>query len=55
MIAEDSVLLRDGVQRLLSSAGHEVVAAVGDADALLDAAQARQRIGIGKLAHCGAD
>jgi DNA-binding NarL/FixJ family response regulator len=37
MIAEDSVLLRDGLVRLLESVGDEVVAAVGDADALLAA------------------
>jgi DNA-binding NarL/FixJ family response regulator len=34
VIAEDSVLLREGLIRLLSEAGHEVVAGVGDADAL---------------------
>lgn len=37
MIAEDSVLLRAGLERLLADAGHEVVAGVGDADALLTA------------------
>jgi DNA-binding NarL/FixJ family response regulator len=35
-IADDAVLLRDGLVRLLEDAGLEVVAAVGDADALLD-------------------
>jgi DNA-binding NarL/FixJ family response regulator len=35
VIAEDSVLLRAGLTRLLGDAGIEVVAAVGDADALL--------------------
>ena len=35
VIADDAVLLRAGVERLLTEAGHEVVAAVGDADALL--------------------
>lgn len=35
VIAEDSVLLRAGLTGLLVDAGHEVVAAVGDADALL--------------------
>jgi DNA-binding NarL/FixJ family response regulator len=35
VIAEDSVLLREGIVRLLEAAGIEVVAAVGDADALL--------------------
>ena len=37
VIADDSVLLRDGVVRLLQDAGIEVVAAVGDGDALLRA------------------
>jgi DNA-binding NarL/FixJ family response regulator len=37
VIADDSVLLRDGVVRLLTDEGFDVVAAVGDADALLDA------------------
>jgi DNA-binding NarL/FixJ family response regulator len=37
VVADDSVLLRDGVVRLLTDDGIEVVAAVGDADALLDA------------------
>ncbi len=36
MIAEDSVLLREGITRLLVDAGEEVVAGFGDADALLD-------------------
>ena len=35
VIAEDSVLLRAGLIRLLGDAGFEVVAAVGDADELL--------------------
>ncbi|HEY7939544.1 MAG TPA: response regulator transcription factor [Acidimicrobiales bacterium] len=37
MIAEDAVLLRAGLTRLLTDAGEEVVAAVGDPVALLDA------------------
>ena len=37
IVADDSVLLRDGVVRLLTDSGIDVVAAVGDADALLDA------------------
>lgn len=36
VIAEDSVLLRAGLTRLLVDAGEEVVGTVGDADALLD-------------------
>lgn len=35
LIAEDSVLLREGLTRLLSEYGHEVVAAEGDASRLL--------------------
>ncbi|MBF5081859.1 response regulator transcription factor [Quadrisphaera sp. INWT6] len=35
VLAEDSVLLREGLVRLLAEAGHEVVAAVGDAPSLL--------------------
>jgi DNA-binding NarL/FixJ family response regulator len=37
VLADDSVLLRDGLVRLLDDAGIEVVAAVGDGDALVDA------------------
>lgn len=37
IVADDSVLLRDGIVRLLGDSGFDVVAAVGDADALLDA------------------
>jgi len=37
VIAEDSVLLRQGMQHLLLDAGHQVVAAVADAEALLRA------------------
>ncbi|MFJ6086197.1 response regulator [Streptomyces sp. NPDC092369] len=40
VLAEDSVLLRDGLTGLLTRFGHEVVAAVGDADALLAAVAA---------------
>jgi DNA-binding NarL/FixJ family response regulator len=40
LIAEDSVLLRAGLGRLLADAGHEIVAAVDTADALLDAVAA---------------
>jgi DNA-binding NarL/FixJ family response regulator len=39
VLAEDSLLLREGLVRLLQEAGHEVVAAVGDARALLSAAE----------------
>ena len=37
VLAEDSVLLREGLVRLLSEAGHAVVAAVDHADALVPA------------------
>jgi DNA-binding NarL/FixJ family response regulator len=37
VIAEDAVLLREGIAGLLERFGHEVVAAVGDADALVEA------------------
>ncbi len=35
VIAEDTVLLREGLAGLLEDAGHEVVARVSDAEALL--------------------
>jgi DNA-binding NarL/FixJ family response regulator len=37
VIAEDSVLLREGLTRLLAEAGHDVVAAAGDAEQFLRA------------------
>lgn len=37
VLAEDSVLFREGLTRLLEDAGHEVVAAVGDAPSLVEA------------------
>lgn len=37
VIADDAVLLRAGLERLLTDAGHEVVAAVGEATPLLHA------------------
>ncbi|MGV9697911.1 response regulator [Streptomyces sp. NPDC003470] len=39
MLAEDSVLLRDGLIALLDRCGHQVVAAVGDAEALVAAVE----------------
>jgi len=42
VIAEDSVLLRAGIIRLLTDAGEEVVAAVGDGDALVEAVARHQ-------------
>ncbi|MZE56013.1 response regulator, partial [Streptomyces sp. SID5770] len=40
VLAEDGVLLREGLTGLLARFGHEVVAAVGDADALREAVAA---------------
>ncbi|MEU2720372.1 response regulator transcription factor [Streptomyces smyrnaeus] len=40
MIAEDSVLLREGLSQILARFGHEVCAGVGDAPALLEAVAA---------------
>jgi DNA-binding NarL/FixJ family response regulator len=37
VIADDAVLLREGLVRLLTEQGHEVVAAVGDGPTLVDA------------------
>ena len=37
MIAEDSVLLREGLVRFPKDAGHDVVAAVGDGEGLVAA------------------
>jgi DNA-binding NarL/FixJ family response regulator len=42
VIAEDSVLLREGLTRLLAEAGHQVVASVGDAEEFLRAVEAHQ-------------
>jgi DNA-binding NarL/FixJ family response regulator len=42
VIADDSVLFREGLARLLTEAGHEVVAGVGDADDLLEAVRAHR-------------
>ncbi|CAJ58771.1 MULTISPECIES: response regulator [Frankia] len=42
VIAEDSVLLREGLRRLLTDAGCEVVATVGDGPGLVDAVVTHQ-------------
>ncbi|GAB1640799.1 response regulator transcription factor [Krasilnikovia sp. MM14-A1259] len=39
VVADDAVLLREGLVRLLQEAGHTVVAAVGDGPALVDAVE----------------
>ncbi|MFC4056702.1 response regulator [Planomonospora corallina] len=41
-LAEDSTLLREGLVRLLEDEGHEVLAAVGDGQALVEAVEARE-------------
>jgi DNA-binding NarL/FixJ family response regulator len=41
-VADDSVLLREGLIRLLTENGHEVVAAVGDGPALVQAVDAHR-------------
>ncbi|WP_369201488.1 response regulator, partial [Streptomyces sp. PU-14G] len=46
MIAEDSVLLREGLTQILTRFGHEVCAGVGDAPALLDAVAAHDPDGV---------
>jgi DNA-binding NarL/FixJ family response regulator len=42
VIAEDSVLLREGISRLLADDDISVVASVGDGNALLDAVLAHR-------------
>jgi DNA-binding NarL/FixJ family response regulator len=42
VIAEDAAMMRDGLVRLLTDHGHEVCAAVGDADALREAVAAHR-------------
>jgi DNA-binding NarL/FixJ family response regulator len=42
VIAEDSVLLREGLSRLLAEAGHEVAAAAGDGETFLRAVAEHQ-------------
>ncbi|GAA3158612.1 response regulator transcription factor [Planomonospora alba] len=42
ILAEDSTLLREGLVRLLEEEGHEVLAAVGDGQALLGAVAAQE-------------
>ena len=39
VIAEDAVILRDGLRQLLAERGHDVVAAVGDAPNLLESVE----------------
>lgn len=42
VIAEDAAMMREGLIRLLTDRGHEICAAVGDADALRSAVAAHQ-------------
>lgn len=46
VIAEDSVLLLDGLVRLLTDRGHEVIGTAGDAAALLDAVDGTRPDGV---------
>ncbi|WP_243058979.1 response regulator transcription factor [Nocardioides sp. SR21] len=46
VVADDSMLLREGLQLLLAEAGHEVVASVGDGPSFVEA-MAEHRPGIG--------
>ena len=47
VVADDSLLLREGLQLLLAEAGHEVVAAVGDGPAYVAAMlQHRPDVGV---------
>ncbi|MGH2930877.1 MAG: response regulator, partial [Solirubrobacteraceae bacterium] len=39
LLAEDAVILRDGLARLLADHGHDVVAAVADGDRVREAAE----------------
>jgi DNA-binding NarL/FixJ family response regulator len=39
VVADDSVLLREGLVRLLTESGHDVVAAIGDGPSLVDAVE----------------
>ncbi|AJT67319.3 hypothetical protein T261_5702 [Streptomyces lydicus] len=43
MLADDSILLREGLVRLLAEEGHEVAAAVGDADRLIAVLERAER------------
>ena len=47
VIAEDSVLLRDGLSRMLTDGGFEVVQAVPDAGQLLRAVAERMGMSLG--------
>jgi DNA-binding NarL/FixJ family response regulator len=42
VIAEDAAVIRAGLAEILTDRGHEIVAAVGDASALIDAVAAQQ-------------
>lgn len=42
VIAEDQVLLREGLARLFADGGHEVVATLGDADSVVELVDAEQ-------------
>ena len=42
ILAEDSILLREGLVMVLNRLGHEVIAQVGDAPGLIEAVHAAQ-------------
>ncbi|WP_235619247.1 response regulator [Embleya scabrispora] len=42
VLADDSALLREGLARLLADEGHEVVAGVGDGEAMIEAVAAHR-------------
>jgi DNA-binding NarL/FixJ family response regulator len=42
VIAEDQVLLREGLARLFADGGHDVVATLGDADSVVEVVGAEQ-------------
>ena len=46
VIAEDSVLLREGLVHLLTDRGHDVVATAADAEALIDAVAKHTPMGV---------
>ena len=52
VVAEDAVLLRVGLVRVLDDAGEDVVAAVGDAPSLLLAVESHRPISRSSTSEC---
>ena len=52
VVADDSVLLREGLQLLLAEAGHEVVGAVGDGPAFVAAMLEHRRTSASSTSGC---